>query len=98
MPGLNGLEVTRQIVKKVPRTAVLIYTMNESEKVVHDVLSAGAKGMVLKSDAHSSIVQAVEILAQGKPFFTSYVAGTVLKTYLAQRADGGEADLQPPTF
>ena len=96
MPGLNGLEVTRQIVKRVPRTAVLIYTMNESEKVVHDALSAGAKGIVLKSDAHSSIVQAVETLAQGKPFFTSYVAETVLKAYLAQGADGSEAEATTP--
>jgi DNA-binding NarL/FixJ family response regulator len=90
MPGLNGLEATRQIAKRLPRTAVLIYTMNESEKVVHDVLSAGAKGMVLKSDAHSSIVQAVEALAQGKPFFTSHVAETVLKAYLVQRAKQDE--------
>jgi hypothetical protein len=43
MPGLNGLETTRQNVKRVPGTAVLIYTMDESEKVVHDILSAGAR-------------------------------------------------------
>jgi DNA-binding NarL/FixJ family response regulator len=84
MPELNGLEATRQMMKSVPGTAVLIYTMNESEKVVHDVLSAGAKGIVLKSDLDASIVQAVETLAQGKPFFTSRVAETVLKAYLAQ--------------
>src|SRR5262249_19179604 len=91
MPELNGLEATRQIVKSVPGTAVLIYTMNESEKVVHDVLSAGAKGIVLKSDLDSSVVQAVETLAQGKPFFTSRVAETVLNAYLAQRADENAA-------
>jgi len=92
MPGLNGLEATRQIVEKVPGTAVLIYTMNESEKMVHDILSAGAKGIVLKSDVNSSVVQAVETLAQGKPFFTSRVAETVLKAYLAQRAKEGKAE------
>jgi DNA-binding NarL/FixJ family response regulator len=86
MPELNGLEATRQIVRRVSGTAVLIYTMNESEKVIHDVLSAGAKGIVLKSDLDSSLVQAVETLAQGKPYFTSRVAETVLKEYLAQRA------------
>src|SRR5215469_15818270 len=60
MPELNGLEATRQIVSNGSSTAVLIYTMNESEKVVHDVLSAGAKGIVVKSDLDTSIVQAVE--------------------------------------
>jgi len=86
MPELNGLEATKQIVANGSGTAVLIYTMNESEKVVHDVLAAGAKGVVVKSDLDSLIVQAVEALAQGKPFFTSRVAETVLKAYLAQRA------------
>src|SRR5215472_10465509 len=55
MPELNGLEATRQIVKRVPGTAVLICTMDESEKVAHDALFAGAKGIVLKSDLVSSI-------------------------------------------
>ena len=92
MPELNGLEATRQIVKRVPDTAVLIYTMDESEKVVHEVLSAGAKGIVLKTDLDSSLVQAVETVAQGKPFFTSRVAETVLKRYLAQGAAKDEAE------
>jgi|SRR5215472_12971429 len=93
MPELNGLEATRQIVKNVPSTAVLIYTMDESEKVVHEVLSAGAKGIVLKTDLDSSLVQAVETIAQGKPFFTSRVAETVLKAYLAQREAEGKAEV-----
>jgi len=92
MPELNGLEATKQIVANGSGTAVLIYTMNESEKVVHDVLAAGAKGVVVKSDLDSLIVQAVEALAQGKPFFTSRVAETVLKAYLAQRAAGNKTE------
>ena len=92
MPELNGLEATKQIIANGSGTAVLIYTMNESEKVVHDVLAAGAKGVVVKSDLDSLIVQAVEALAQGKPFFTSRVAETVLKAYLAQRAAGNKTE------
>jgi len=93
MPELNGLEATRQILRSVPGTSVLIYTINESEKVVHEALSAGAKGIVLKSDLSSAIVQAVETLAQGKPYFTSRVAEAVLKAYLAQRAAGNESEV-----
>jgi DNA-binding NarL/FixJ family response regulator len=92
MPELNGLQATRQIVKNASGTAVLIYTLDESEKVIHDVLSAGAKGIVLKSDLNSTIVQAVEALAQGKPYFTSRVAETVLKRYLALRAEGDKSE------
>jgi DNA-binding NarL/FixJ family response regulator len=96
MPELNGLEVTRQIVKTAPGTAVLIYTMDESEKVVHEVLAAGAKGIVLKTDLDSSLIQAVETVAQGKPFFTSRVAETVLNRYLAQ--GGAENKAETPTY
>jgi len=92
MPELNGLEATRLIARSVSGTAVLIYTMDESEKVVHDVLSAGAKGIVLKSDLNTTIIQAVEAVAQGKPFFTSRVAETVLKRYLALRAAEDKAE------
>src|SRR5262245_6907183 len=51
MPELNGLEATRRILKDSPKTEVLILTMHQSEQVVREVLQAGARAYVLKSDA-----------------------------------------------
>ena len=51
MPDMNGLEATREILKNNPGTEVLILSMHESEQMVHDVLSAGARGYILKRDA-----------------------------------------------
>ena len=51
MPELNGLEATRHIKKALPHTEVLIFTMHEIEEQVRDVLSAGARGYLLKADA-----------------------------------------------
>ncbi|MBI2821008.1 MAG: response regulator transcription factor [Acidobacteria bacterium] len=82
MPELNGLEATRQIVKLVPRTEVLILTMHDSEDLVREVLDAGARGYVLKSDAGRNLVAAVNALCQHKPFFTSKVSELVLQGYL----------------
>ena len=48
MPELNGLEATRQIRRELPRTEVLIFTMHETEHLIREVLSAGARGYVLK--------------------------------------------------
>ncbi len=73
MPELNGLEATRQIRKALPKTEVLILTMHESEQVVHEVLDAGARGYVLKSDAAEDLVTAVELLLDHKPFFSSRI-------------------------
>ena len=70
LPELNGLDATRQILKESPRTEVLVLTMHHSEELVRDVLRAGARGYVLKSDADASLISAVESLLQHKPFLT----------------------------
>jgi len=92
MPGLNGLEATRQIKKSVPRTEVLIFTMHEDEGLVREVLAAGARGYLLKSDASRHIVAAVDALAHHKPFFTSNVSETMLESFLRQTKS---ADSEP---
>lgn len=90
MPELNGLDAARQIRKLVPSSEVLILTMHESEQTVREVLAAGARGYVLKSDAGRDLVAAVNALRRHKPFFASSVAGVVLDGYL-KNADGTAA-------
>ena len=82
MPELNGMEATRQIRAALPRTEVLLLTMHESEELVREVLAAGARGYVLKSDAGRALVDALKALAEQKPYFTSKIAALVLEGYL----------------
>ncbi len=82
MPELNGMEATRQIRTALPRTQVLILTMHESEELVREVLAAGARGYVLKSDAGRVLVDALKALADQKPYFTSKISALVLEGYL----------------
>ena len=82
MPSLNGLEATRQILKLDPQAKVLILTLHDSDQVVRDVLNAGARGFLLKSDAARDLVAAVEALRRDKTYFTSKVAAMVLEGYL----------------
>jgi DNA-binding NarL/FixJ family response regulator len=82
MPELNGLEAARQIRKAVPRAEILVLTMHDSEQLVREVLATGARGYVLKNDASRVLVQAVETLAQHRPFFTSKVSALVLAGFL----------------
>lgn len=86
MPELNGIEATRQILKTVPRTEVLILTMHESESVVRRILDAGARGYVSKSDVARSLIDAVEALRRHKVFLTSPAATAVVDVYL-KKAD-----------
>jgi DNA-binding NarL/FixJ family response regulator len=76
--------VTRQIRTRLPGVEVLIFTMHDTDSLVRDVLEAGARGFLLKSDARQFLVSAVESLAAHKPFFTGKVSQTLLETYLAK--------------
>lgn len=81
MPDLNGLDATRQIRKACPRIEVLVITHHDSDEVAAEVLDAGARGYVLKSDSDKDLVHAVEALSHHKPFFTSRVT----EIFLANR-------------
>jgi len=82
LPELNGLDATRQILKDSPRSEILVLTMHHSEELARDVLQAGARGYVLKSDADENLIAAVESLHQHKPFLTSKVTEFVLDDYI----------------
>jgi DNA-binding NarL/FixJ family response regulator len=82
MPDMNGLEAARKIHESVPSAEVLIVTAHDSEQVVRDVLAAGARGYMLKSDAGRDLVDAVEDLLRGKPHFTTRVADMVLAGFI----------------
>jgi len=82
MPRLNGLEATRQIVRHNPNQRVLVLTITDSEQMIDEVLKAGARGFVLKSDAAKDVVAAVEALHQDRTFFNSRVGDMVLRQFL----------------
>src|SRR5438309_9542967 len=82
MPSLNGLEATRQMLKTNPQAKVLILTLHDSDQVVREVLNAGARGFLLKSDAARDLVAAVDALRSDKTYLTSKVEAMVLCGYI----------------
>jgi len=88
MPNLNGLEATRQILRTNPQARVLILTLHDSDQVVREVLNAGARGFLLKSDAARDLVAAVDALRHDKTYFTSKVASMVLEGFLKADTPG----------
>jgi DNA-binding NarL/FixJ family response regulator len=82
MPNLNGLEATRQILAESPKAMILILTMHDTDQVVRDVLRAGARGFLLKSDAGRDLIAAVEAFEQRRTFFTTKVGQMVLSGFL----------------
>jgi DNA-binding NarL/FixJ family response regulator len=95
MPELNGLEATRQIHAALPRTEVLILTMHESEELVRGMLAAGARGIILKSDAGHALVSALRAFVERKPFFSPKISAMVLEGYLHPQTAGPSQQLTP---
>ena len=94
LPTMNGVEATRQILARIPTAEVLIFTMHDSDVLIREVLEAGARAYLLKSDANRHLVAAVESLAAHKPFFTGRVSEQLLDTFLS-RQRGAETSLSP---
>ena len=92
LPLINGIEVTRQLRARLPSTEVLIFTMHDNEMVVEELLRAGARGYLLKSDAKNHLIGAIESLATHRPFFSAHVSEALLASFLA-RARGSESKL-----
>lgn len=95
MPNLNGLEATRQILKANPHARILILTLHDSDQLVQEVLDAGARGFLLKSDAARDLVAAVEAVRRDKIYFTPKVSSMVLNGYL--RRTDTKAHAETPT-
>jgi DNA-binding NarL/FixJ family response regulator len=71
MPGMDGLEATRQIHKAIPNTEILIFTQHELLQVAQAAEDAGARGCVSKSDAARQLVPALRAISEHKPYFPS---------------------------
>jgi DNA-binding NarL/FixJ family response regulator len=91
LPLVNGVEAARQIKSRVPGVEILIFTMHDTDTLIRDVLEAGARGFLLKSDAGQFLISAVECLAAHKPFFTGIVSETLLAAYLSKPPSHGSA-------
>jgi DNA-binding NarL/FixJ family response regulator len=92
MPLLNGIEATRQIVRKLPAVRVLILSMHKEEAYITQALRAGAKGYLLKDSADVDLLKAVAAVAAGKSFFSPAAARVMLDDYVRHLAERGIVD------
>ena len=81
LPLMNGCDATRQILARLPKTEIFIFTMHDSECLFNELLRAGAHGYLLKTDARKYLIRAVETLAMHRPFFTGAASEVLLESY-----------------
>ncbi|MBV6394083.1 MAG: Response regulator protein VraR [Anaerolineales bacterium] len=78
MPGMNGIEATREIRKKFPAIKILVLTTYDEDEWVFDAIRAGASGYLLKDTPRQKIVEAIRGTAVGKSFLDPAVAGKLM--------------------
>jgi len=88
LPLVNGVEVTRQIRSRLPKTEVLIFTVHDNDELLRNALDAGARGYVLKTDAKQHLIAAIDALAAHKSYFSSKISEALLKSYVAKPGFG----------
>ncbi|MDF2661064.1 MAG: LuxR family transcriptional regulator [Paenibacillus sp.] len=86
MPGINGIEATRLIKEKHPRTEVLILTMFRDDQSVFTAMRAGAKGYVLKDADEIELLQSIRIVGSGGAVFGSDIAGRMIHYFSASQS------------
>jgi two-component system response regulator NreC len=98
MPGLNGIEATRQLKKANPNTAVLALTMHEDEQYFFEMLNAGASGYIPKRAAPDDLVSAIRAVSRGHIYLHSTLARFLVKDVLDRPASvstGAAEELTP---
>jgi DNA-binding NarL/FixJ family response regulator len=86
MPGLNGLEATRQIKKRFSDVQVLILTVHTGEEYILQILRAGASGYLVKQAAPAELISAIQAVHRGQAFLSPSISKRVLEDYV-QRAE-----------
>ena len=81
MPGMDGLDATRHIIKERPQTKILVLSQHENERYVLPILQAGAMGYVLKRAFAGELVTAIRTVAQGESFVSPSITKMLLLNY-----------------
>jgi two-component system response regulator NreC len=93
MPGMNGIEATRQIKEAFEATAVLALTMHEDDQYFFEMLHAGASGYLPKRAAPDELVRAIRTVSRGEVFLYPSMATRLVQSYLGGEAGGDPAAL-----
>jgi two-component system, NarL family, response regulator NreC len=92
MPNLNGIDATEQIVKNSPQVGVILLSMHSDDSYLSRALNAGARGYLVKETADADLPRAVEVAAQGKPFFSPAISKLLVEDYIRRMQQQGLKD------
>ncbi|MCH8616017.1 response regulator transcription factor [Sphingomonas sp. SM33] len=82
LPELNGLDVARTVQREKLDTSILLYSMHDRQEIVSEVIRAGVRGFVVKSDPQQHLLTALDALSQNRPYFSPTISDALLEQFL----------------
>jgi DNA-binding NarL/FixJ family response regulator len=93
MPELNGIDATRSIMQKLPKTKVIILSVHSDTEHVYRAFQAGAKGYLLKESAGDEVAKAVRAVSQGRQYISQKIVDATPLNYVRQRHERSPFEL-----
>jgi two-component system, NarL family, response regulator NreC len=81
MPILNGIDAARELGRSCPKTKTILLTQHEEDQYIREALEAGVKGYVLKNQAASDLVHAIQQVSRGQFYLSPGVSRAVMEAY-----------------
>ncbi len=85
LPGKNGIEVCKDVLKVYPKIHILAISMHNQESYVSEILKNGAKGYILKNTGRDELLQAISSIQNGETFFSKDVTETIMRGLMNER-------------
>ena len=85
LPLINGVDLSKALIRKLPRIEVLMYTMHAQENLINDVFRAGVRAFVLKSDPATNVIAALDALSVHRPYFSVPISDKLLDQLVASK-------------
>ncbi len=85
LPLINGVDLSKALMRELPRIGVLIYTMHDQENLINDVFRAGVRAFVLKSDPATNVIAALDALSVHRPYFSVPISDKLLDQLVASK-------------
>jgi len=94
MPGLNGLDTTRQLKKRFPKLKILILTMHDNEEYIFETLRAGASGYLIKRSAPTELIAAIQSVYRNESFLSPAISKKVIEGFVQSGANALKEDAE----
>ncbi len=95
MPLINGINVTREVLRHLPQMKVILLTMHTEEQYVFEALRAGCTGYVVKTDAATDLTRAIDAVQRGTTYVSSKISRAILQSYVENKGTAAVDPLTP---